>query len=77
MMGFPEIRLGKARPHTDRVQGRAGARRRRMTSRLGVLEARTLLSFTPISQPKLTEVASTRIPDTKFQKNYVDLSVAC
>ena len=24
MMTFPEIRLGKARPHTDRVKARAG-----------------------------------------------------
>jgi hypothetical protein len=51
MMSFPEIRLSKTRPHTDRVKARAGARRRRMTSRLEVLEERTLLSFTPIAQP--------------------------
>ncbi len=51
MMTFPEIRLGKTRPHTNRLEARPGARRRRMSSRLEVLEERTLLSFTPIAQP--------------------------
>ncbi len=51
MMTFPEIRLGKTRPPTDRVKARAGARRRRMTSNLEALEERTLLSFTVIPQP--------------------------
>ncbi len=45
MMSFPEIRLGKARPHTDRVKDRAGARRRRVANCLEVLEDRTLLSL--------------------------------
>jgi len=61
MMTFPEIRLGKARPHTDRVKARAGARRRRMTSHLEVLEDRTLLSFTPIATPTPAYVAATTL----------------
>ena len=51
MMSFPEMLLGKARFQTGRVKARTGSRRRRLTSRLEVLEERTLLSFTPIAQP--------------------------
>src|SRR5271157_811398 len=61
MMTFPEIRLGKARPHTDRVKARTGARRRRMTSRLEVLEERTLLSFAGILTPTPAYLAETTL----------------
>src|SRR5271157_3497020 len=69
MMTFPEIRLGKARPHTDRVKARAGARRHRMTSRLEVLEERTLLSFTGISTTSstLAQIAAYRAATTVIQ----------
>ncbi len=65
MMSFPELRLGKARPHTDRLKGVRRPRRPRKANPLELLESRTHLSLTTISLPHPTEVATTRMPNSK------------
>ncbi len=75
MMSFPEIRLGKARPHTDRLKGVLRPRRARKANPLELLEGRTHLSLTTISLPHPTEVATTRMPN--FKKKHPNIPVAC